>query len=109
MLQALTFLVKALLVAEANPNERTLSNETPLHLAAACLDLKMIEMLVNFGSSLTAVDFNGNTPLLTSLLNDNPILVQSLVLLLCCRPSTLTAVAQQWECTDFLCRMWLVL
>lgn len=65
---------EALLVAEANPNERTLSNETPLHLAAACLDLKMIEMLVNFGSSLTAVDFNGNTPLLTSLLNDNPIL-----------------------------------
>jgi ankyrin repeat protein len=55
--------VKRLLGAGANPNARSDSNETPLHIAAACAERRIATELIQRGAKIMARDDLGQVPL----------------------------------------------
>jgi ankyrin repeat protein len=47
----------------ANPNIQNQQGHTPLHLAAMCIDFKMVKILLAFKADANIQDYTGNTPL----------------------------------------------
>ncbi|MEP6694403.1 MAG: ankyrin repeat domain-containing protein [Chloroflexota bacterium] len=56
-------LVRALLVAGADPNLRSKEGGTPLHTAAFTGDVEIVEELLAYGADPVATDVKGRTPL----------------------------------------------
>ena len=65
--------------ADVNVREKTHSNITPLFLAVGSGNLKIAEMLLNFGANVNAVDDEGKTPLMRLDDDANTELVRLLI------------------------------
>ena len=70
--------VRVLLDAGADPNNRQRHGYTPLHSAAANGDLESVELLLNAGADPAATNDDGNTPLMLAERENDLVIVERL-------------------------------
>lgn len=60
-----------LLMSGGDPNQRTISGYTPLHLSASRGSARCVHALLEYGADITALDRHGKTPLRTAKLGSH--------------------------------------